>query len=125
MPLDGEKLTAPALSLADHVILVLELESSVRVTLQEYVVGPPLQLELVLSRLVGLTDHVAVGVGVGDGGVGVGDGGGGGVGDGGSVGVGDGVGDGDGDGVGVVPGTATVTAACTFPPFEVMVRKAA
>lgn len=34
VPLDGEKLTPPRLSLADQVMLVLELESSVRVTVQ-------------------------------------------------------------------------------------------
>jgi len=115
--LGGEKLTTPRLSLADQVILVLELASSVKVTVQENVVGPPLQLVLVLSRLVGLTDHDAVGGdGLGDGGGGggkVGDGGGGGgrVGDGGGGRVGD----------GVAPMTVSVTLTRVFPPFELIV----
>ena len=100
--LDGEKFTTPRLSLADQVILVLELAFSARVTVQAYVVGPPLQLVLVLSRLVGLTDHDATdGDGLGDGGGGkVGDG------DGDRVGVGKRVGVGDG----VAPITISVTA---------------
>ena len=133
VPLDGEKLTPPRLSLTDHVILVLEPEFSVRVTVQ--VKGGPLGHSF-RSIAVGLTDHVAVGVGdgVGDGvgegdnvgvGEGVGDGDrvGDGVGEGVGIDVGedDNVGDGDGDGVGVgvaLESSVNVTGMVASPPFE-------
>ena len=96
VPLGGEKLTPPTLSLADQAILPGEAEPSVKVTVQVQV---DLPVQLLVLKLVGLTDHV-VGTTVGDGdGVGEGVGDGDGVGEGDGDGVGDGVGDGDGVGV--------------------------
>lgn len=120
VPLDGEKLALPRLSLTDHVILVLELESSVSVTVQ--VKGGPLE-QSYWSIAIGLTDHFAIG-GVGDG-DGVGEGVGDGVGEGDGIVVGDAdkVGDGDGDsvGVGVEPeSSVSVTGMLVFPPFDEM-----
>jgi len=113
VPLPGEKLALPRLSLADQFILPGEPAPSVRVTVQDQVELP---LQLFVFRLVGETDHVVgstvgVGVGVGEG-VGVGDG----------VGVGGidvGVGGCDGVGVGVLPESSVrVTGIVTSPPFE-------
>src|SRR6266852_5316939 len=114
VPLPGEKLALPRLSLADHFILPGEPAPSVRVTVQDQVELP---LQLFVLRLVGETDHVVgstVGDGVGEG-VGVCDG----------VSVGDGgidVGVGDGVGVGVLPeSSVSVTGIVTPPPFELIV----
>src|SRR5260370_37101404 len=91
VPLDGLKVALIPL-LAVQVILPVELELSVRVTVQDPV--PP---HVVGSKLVGLTDHAGT-AGEGDGG---GEGAGEGDGDGGG-GV-EGAGAGEGDGGGVVP----------------------
>jgi hypothetical protein len=143
VPLDGLKVALISL-LAVQVILPVELELSVRVTVQDPV--PP---QVLGSKLAGLTDHAGgttgegdgegVGVGVGvDVGVGVGLEVGVGVGVEVAVGLGEGVGDGDGEGGGVVPGglvgegtrlgggvgvipvTTSVRATVAFPAFEVI-----
>jgi hypothetical protein len=126
VPLDGLKVALTSL-LAVQVILPVELELSVRVTVQDPV--PPQVLE---SKLVGLTDHAGTaGEGDGDGegdGEGDGDGDGEGEGDGDGEGEGGGVvpgglvgeGIGLGDGVGVTPVTTSVTATVVFPAFEVI-----
>jgi len=107
VPLPGEKLALPRLSLADHFILPGEPAPSDRVTVQDQVELP---LQLFVLRLVGETDHV-VGSTVGDG-----------VGEGVGVGVGGidvGVGGCDGVGVGVLPESSVrVTGIVTSPPFE-------
>jgi len=102
VPPDGAKVAFTVL-LADQVILPVELESSVRVTVHGAVTPQVLE-----SKLVGLTDH-AGGTGEGEGdGEGEGEGDGEGDGDGEGVGEGDGdgegVGDGEGDGEGVGDG---------------------
>ena len=103
VPLPGEKLALPRLSLADQFILPGEPAPSVRVTVQDQVELP---LQLFVFRLVGETDHV-VGSTVGDGvGEGVG-------------GIDVGVGGCDGVGVGVLPESSVrVTGIVTSPPFE-------
>lgn len=129
--LPGGVKVAPTSLLADQVILPVELELSVRVTVQDP--GTPQVLE---SKLVGLTDHAGT-VGEGDG-DGEGEGDGEGDGDGEGEGDGDGEGDGEGEGGGVVPGglvgegvglggsvgvtpvTTSVTVTVAFPAFEVI-----
>jgi len=102
VPLPGEKLALPRLSVADQFILPGEPAPSVRVTVQVQVELP---LQLFVFRLVGETDHV-VGSTVGDG-------------DGVGEGVGDGDGDGEGVGVGVLPeDRVRVTGIVASPPFE-------
>ena len=129
MPLDGLKVALISL-LAVQVILPVELELSVRVTVQDPVTPQ------VLDKLVGLTDHAGTaGEGDGDGeGEGDGDGDGEGEGEGDGEGDGDGEGEGGGvvpgglvgegvglgDGVGVTPVTTSVTATVVFPAFEVI-----
>ena len=132
VPLDGLKVALIPL-LAVQVILPVELELSVRVTVQDPV--PP---QVLGSKLVGLTDHAGTaGEGDGDGeGEGEGDGDGDGEGEGDGAGEGEGggvvpgglVGEGVvlggdvvlGGGVGVTPVTTSVTATVAFPAFEVI-----
>src|SRR5258708_5391326 len=117
--LPGGVKVAPTSLLADQVILPVELELSVRVTVQDP--GTPQVLE---SKLVGLTDHAGtVGEGDGDGeGEGDGEGDGDGEGEGGGVVPGGLVGEGVGLGgsVGVTPVTTSVTVTVAFPAFEVI-----
>jgi len=130
VPLDGLKVALIPL-LAVQVILPVELELSVRVTVQG-----PVAPQVLESKLVGLTDHAGT-AGEGEG-EGEGDGEGEGEGDGEGDGDGDGDGAGEGEGGGVVPGglvgegvglgggvgvtpvTTSVTATVAFPAFEVI-----
>src|SRR5258708_12960752 len=99
VPLDGLKVALISL-LAVQVILPVELELSIRVTVQD-----PVAPQVLESKLVGLTDHAGT-AGEGDGeGEGEGDG------EGEGEGEGEGDGEGDADGPGEAHGTGVVPRA--------------